>query len=198
MLSSTSAARQAIIDRFLEIIAEYTENAVAIGNLEERQKNLSTLLQDCERAGHLFGFDVAKEAFTSQSQENWNLSAPVKTISQKTIKEGILEEAEKAYPKPVRASQLRKVLERRRGETLHEKTIGMTLYRLSKQSLVRRDGWDWYFVPAQKNETPAAATTGVSYSRSDYSDPYTPNAIAAYRKEDLMDWQTTRLLSGNP
>lgn len=41
---------------------------------------------------------------------------------------------------------------------IHDKTVGMTLYRLSTEGLVRRDGRTWFIAPKAMN--PGAATPG--------------------------------------
>lgn len=45
------------------------------------------------------------------------------------------------------------------GRNLHEKTVGMTLYRLSRDGLARREGRTWFAVPETANpggETPGS------------------------------------------
>jgi hypothetical protein len=62
-----------------------------------------------------------------------------------------------------KASDIRKFVQSTLGTTIHPKTAGMTLYRLSKEDppLARREGQTWFFVPA-KAETgnPGADTPG--------------------------------------
>ena len=75
-----------------------------------------------------------------------------------TVREFILQEAQKSYPEPVRAGDLRRRMHEQYGAQVHEKTFGMTLYRLSKEDLPpiqRRGRQDWYFVPEE--DRPAAA-----------------------------------------
>ena len=66
--------------------------------------------------------------------------------SAQSIKAVILHAAEDAYPSPVRAAAVRGALTVN-GYAIHQKTVGMTLYRLSLTGHVRREGLDWYFVP---------------------------------------------------
>jgi hypothetical protein len=42
------------------------------------------------------------------------------------------------------------MFERAFGETIHEKTVGMTLYRMSKDGLVTRDGHTWFITQPPK------------------------------------------------
>lgn len=49
--------------------------------------------------------------------------------------------------------------------TVHEKTPGMTLYRLLKDGLVRREGRTWFAIPSienKENEAPTAETESAS------------------------------------
>lgn len=64
-----------------------------------------------------------------------------------TAREIILEALEAAYPKPLRAGELKKIVEQRLGREIHYKTPGMTLYRLAEAGAVRRDGYSWYLNP---------------------------------------------------
>jgi hypothetical protein len=63
------------------------------------------------------------------------------------FKEQAVEALRKSYPNPLRAAEVQKAVERKLLRQFHEKTAGMTLFRLSKDGVVRRSGWDWYFVP---------------------------------------------------
>jgi hypothetical protein len=50
---------------------------------------------------------------------------------------------------------MRKEIEAKLGRKLHEKTIGMTLYRLSRKGLSKRDGLTWYpTAKAAESKTP--------------------------------------------
>jgi hypothetical protein len=53
-----------------------------------------------------------------------------------------------------KAAAIREEYEREYGIILHEKTVGMTLYRLAKEGLARRKGHFWFSVhPPQRGET---------------------------------------------
>jgi hypothetical protein len=67
-----------------------------------------------------------------------------------TVQQFTLVQAEARYPGPVFAAELRKEYERLYGHAVHEKTFGMTLYRLSQMDYapIRREKRaDWYFIP---------------------------------------------------
>jgi hypothetical protein len=70
-----------------------------------------------------------------------------------TIREFVLAEAQSAYPNPVLAADLRQTYETRYGHSIHHKSIGMTLYRLSQErrAAIKRQGQsDWYFIPEDR------------------------------------------------
>jgi hypothetical protein len=48
------------------------------------------------------------------------------------------------------------------GIEMHDKTVGMTLYRLSKDGLARREGRTWFYVaPKEETENPGAGGAGA-------------------------------------
>jgi hypothetical protein len=61
------------------------------------------------------------------------------------IRDRVLAYLEAKYPSGCLASELREHLLNSFGTETHEKTVGMTLYRLSKQGLVTRKGRTWFF-----------------------------------------------------
>jgi hypothetical protein len=80
-----------------------------------------------------------------------------------TVREIVLEKLKEAGTEGTKAAELRKVIETARGTQLHEKTVGMTLYRLSQEGVARREGRTWFFVPPLEDETknPGAVTPGL-------------------------------------
>jgi hypothetical protein len=62
------------------------------------------------------------------------------------VRDTVLEKLKLAGDKGLKAADVRKYYEDTFSTELHEKTIGMTLYRLSKESLARREGRTWYYV----------------------------------------------------
>ena len=68
-----------------------------------------------------------------------------------TVREAVINALKHVGPWGAKASQLRLDYEQQHGTKLHDKTIGMTLYRLSKETppLVRREGRTWFFAEAK-------------------------------------------------
>lgn len=79
------------------------------------------------------------------------------------VREVVLGYLRHAFPEGAKASEIRKFVENVRKAPLHEKTIGMTLYRLSKDGIVeRKGGRTWFYVPSQTEaENPGGATPGL-------------------------------------
>jgi hypothetical protein len=67
--------------------------------------------------------------------------------SEPSVREIVLAYLRRAHLTGVKASTLREFVERVLKKQIHEKTVGMTLYRLSKGEppLVRRDGQMWFY-----------------------------------------------------
>lgn len=110
--------------------------------LNDRKTDLYKKREDCNAAKRLFlGDDLTVESGGSNNKD-------IVTPERKTIKIRIIEEAKKAYPNPVLARDLKALFEEERGVALGSKTVGMSLYRLSTEGKMRREGVkDWYFVP---------------------------------------------------
>jgi hypothetical protein len=150
------AAREEILQKCRDFTAQYHAAGAridaaraAIRSAEEEKSEFLRRIQDCLAAARVLDFDLASEMKNGDSAAV-PLAEPIKSpenqqkMSQ-TIRDLVLEAAHQAFPNPIRASAVRKDIERLRGSQLHEKTIGMTLYRLSQEGLVRRSGIDWFF-----------------------------------------------------
>lgn len=69
-----------------------------------------------------------------------------------SIREIALMRLREAGDEGARAKSIREYILATYGVETHEKTVGMTLYRLFKEGAVRRDGHVWFFAP-QNAET---------------------------------------------
>ncbi|MGE0716072.1 MAG: hypothetical protein AB7P02_11560 [Alphaproteobacteria bacterium] len=70
------------------------------------------------------------------------------TVRDKTLREMLREILKEQHPKGMKVAALQAEAEKRLGEQFHAKSTGMTLYRLSLKGFVRRDGFDWFYIPA--------------------------------------------------
>ncbi len=153
-MANDDPAKAAVITKFKDIATRYTQLAEGIKTAQEEMRALELMAQDCHSAARLFGFELIPAVASHDQRQNIPEQKTLPKIDKstglpkpKTIKELVLEEAKAVYPEPIRARTIREKMEALRGETLHEKTIGMTLYRLLKDGALRRNNWDWYYIP---------------------------------------------------
>jgi hypothetical protein len=133
--------------------------AAAQREMTVAQEGFNTLIQSAK----LFGVDLLQELQRSMiagSASLWDEpdSAAPKfiplTLHVPTIREFALDAAKAAHPNPVRASTLRAMFKERYGKDVHEKSMGMTLYRIGqKTGAIRREGpADWFYVPEEERD----------------------------------------------
>lgn len=134
-----------------------------ISKAKDAQERAVRAYSELRIAAKVFGFDLDQEmdrfkTANSQADVTADISGEP---SAAPIREAILKLAEAAYPHPVRATTLQAELEKTRGP-LHYKTVGMTLYRLSKEGRMQRRGQkDWFYVPPiVETKNPGADTPG--------------------------------------
>jgi hypothetical protein len=75
------------------------------------------------------------------------------------VRDAVLDQLKQAGVVGRKASSIREYFERTYSRNLHSKTVGMTLYRLLKEGLVRREGRTWFIVDETMN--PGAGTPGL-------------------------------------
>lgn len=80
------------------------------------------------------------------------------------IRDRVLDFLEKAGAHGSKAAPIRAYLEQVHGQKTHEKTVGMTLYRLLKEGLVKRNGHVW-FIASSEAKNPGAVTPGPDNSQ---------------------------------
>ncbi len=96
-----------------------------------------------------------------------NLSIPMVTHTKMPkIREIVLDQLGVSGARGLRASQIQNYIETTYSRKIHGKTVGMTLYRLSKELLAHRKGQTWFYgsaeqlMPASDSENPGADTPG--------------------------------------
>jgi hypothetical protein len=88
----------------------------------------------------------------SAIQEALNIGMP-------RVSDIVLDRLKKAAEKGSKASPMQTYIESTYGKKIHDKTVGMTLYRLQKEGLVRRDGHTWFIT--EKGMNPGVAAPGL-------------------------------------
>jgi len=145
--------RDEIVRKYREISERLSVNAAQIKKLQDQQVNLNSQANDCRAAARLFGFELAARAergvtmFDQMSVDASRTAQASAGDSNPTIREFLLDALREVAPAGMKARELRAQIEAK-GQTIHEKTVGMTLYRLSKsEGSVKRSGFTWSFVP---------------------------------------------------
>ncbi len=74
---------------------------------------------------------------------------------QAKVKDAVLNRLREIAPIGERSLPLRQYIERAHSLHVHEKTVGMTLYRLSQEGIVHRKGQTWFYGPQAEQMFPA-------------------------------------------
>lgn len=86
------------------------------------------------------------------------------------IRDAILEYLQGLGDAGANVGQVRRHLTDAYGLSVHEKTPGMTLYRLLKDEMVRREGRTWYYAKASSGNNEDGAHGGQTARASDFDD----------------------------
>ena len=146
--------RHALLNHRKRLIAEHQQELRRIdGKLSELTVSARTLNLPVRWLNEDQGLVVSpSEFFTTRIL--YPRRAPEPAAKPKPFKDRALELLIEAYPEPLKAADIREKIEAETRTKFHEKTAGMSLYRLSRDKTVRREGKDlWYFVPGdERNE----------------------------------------------
>jgi hypothetical protein len=170
------ATRDGLVRRYRKVCAEWfaaEEQAKyhqeQIAALENLKVTLGEQARSLLAVGNLFAFDI-DAAYRHQIQTEIDqrhidqfdivndppptqVSMPMGPIPRApSVKDAVLEIAKAAYPDAVRAKDIRAEL-LKRGIATHEKTVGMTCYRWLQKNRLRRDGWNWFYLPTHEPAT---------------------------------------------
>lgn len=151
------------VERAQLIIAEYRDNqawlehnARVVAQVNSRQEQLQDAYRTYAAAAPGYGFDLETEmqraAETADQKANEALAIEQFGLKPQSVRDMVSKILLDAHPGTLRAADIRARLAELGFETLHEKTVGMTLYRLSQDGIVERKGLDWSFVPLEKRQ----------------------------------------------
>jgi hypothetical protein len=165
--SSDKAGADAVRDKVERLLKERAE-------LRGRWRANSSALKDAVAAGRLFGVEIELPSDIDELagvprvrlHERHPDPATQKNLFEAsgdlTIRTLVLDFLKRAGDEGAKSSQMRQFIERATGRKLHDKTIGMTLYRLAERGLARRQGFVWYYVPQPgTNGNPGARDAGA-------------------------------------
>lgn len=178
-----------LLDKRDELLAERASIRKARTDLARRDREIDRDLADLQAAGRVFGIAVdlpkdegdaddstrhaiLKTLFTvaaEQSKNNETKTPAAKAVATKAemprVSDIVLDRLKEAGKAGTKAAPIQHYIETTYGTKIHDKTVGMTLYRLQKDGLVRRDGYTWFI--AGKAMNPGAATPGPSQSQEE-------------------------------
>jgi len=158
------ASKTGVWDRVRERIGdEAFKTAIAIGHGE---------IEDVPAWGHRDSDGTAaltnKPAVVDDSSSAGDETKPADQPPHR-ISEMILEFLKVRGEEGARVGDIKEYIQNTYGIEMHDKTPGMTLFRLQKQDRVARHGRIWYFVPAAQNGeagNPGATTPGPNNSQT--------------------------------
>lgn len=187
---SDKAALQSLLTKFVIWYDESAADRAAIAEAQARLNARNPQLEKLQAAFSLYGYGTSTEDWNRLKLEigeaayNQALEAggrPPKTIlppenpekkevgiqgdllalpAATPVREVALQYLKSKAPSGVKAREIKDFIEKLRGESLHEKTVGMTLYRLSEEGRTRREGRTWFFV-SEETKNPGASTPGL-------------------------------------
>ncbi|MCH7543171.1 MAG: hypothetical protein IIB65_06000 [Proteobacteria bacterium] len=156
-------ALEAIADKRRGLEAQHADVRALIQDKMKRLRSIERGLEDCDAASRLFGQHEAaddaseftgggKPKVTPPRELGGTPSPLTQTVPslKPSFKEAAIEFLQKVYPRGLKATHIRALTQSHYGISAHEKTAGMTLYRLKKEGLVRRNGLYWYFLAPER------------------------------------------------
>ena len=107
--------------------------------------------------------DKAVEEEADEDEDDYEPSeGELEKIVPPNIREIVLDRLQHAGEAGTKVSPIKAFIAAK-GVEMHDKTVGMTLYRLSKEGAARRDGRTWFFVPPKEEaKSPGAGAPGPS------------------------------------
>lgn len=184
-LIDDKAIAETIIAKHEQALSEHEALQAALLDLYEKSRINMLSLRDLAAAGRVFGLELevpdknarvtAQDFYVSPAgrayrlAQNAELPAPVAPASvtpaaMPRIRDVVLDRLKAAAEKGTRAAPIRDFIKQAYGRDIHEKTVGMTLYRLSKESppQAHRIGIQWFFGPDNSGtKNPGAETPGL-------------------------------------
>lgn len=136
-----------ISDKYKDLMHERTKTLEDISYLQNKMKDNDKKLSDCVAAARLFGVVLEDEKPIREAKPIHQGSLLPPDAAQTTIRDFALNALRQRFPAQLRAKDVMQIYQDTYKKKLHSKTVGMTLYRLSTENRVRREGWDWYYVP---------------------------------------------------
>ena len=183
----TYTAMVALITRWNLATARQNEQTAIRDAANAKITEYGEIIEACKAACRTFGYDrndaenwqEARQLFYVDAAKAYNrlkpphlpemsltppaLKAKDNKKTRPPIRELVLERTKGLSPNGLKAAEIREFIEKTYPNSgkLHEKTVGMTLYRLLQDGLVRREGHTWFFAPPKAEaKNPGVAAPG--------------------------------------
>lgn len=164
--------------KFFGIVFDLLENDPEITELRDRIRTYRSRAEDYRMRGNAAeamswlrrasDFEERLRAISDQKlaemgQQSFAIAPPEAgpeaqlPAKQAKVKDIVLNRLREIAPNGDRSLPLRRYLEQVHSLHVHEKTVGMTLYRLSQEGLVHRQGQTWFYGPQAEQSLPAEA-----------------------------------------
>lgn len=188
--SSDKTVIEAIIAKYDQLLSEYDQLRDAFVEMHRNSRRIDRGLRDARSAARLFGVDLNVPTTTPSGAaleivRNQELEGKIEgpnpvrermRINEKTsntletterpmprVRDVVLERLKAAGAKGTKAAPIRQFIKDRYGRDIHDKTVGMTLYRLAADKLAHREGIIWFFGPAPAGmKSPGGETPGLN------------------------------------
>jgi hypothetical protein len=172
---------EALISKHNQALAEHQRLFDVLLDLYDESRENFAGLRDLHAAGRVFGLELeipdenarlaAQRFFLSpqaRAEREIKLTAmqpaPAPTpeaVAMPRIRDIVLERLKAAEKNGTRAAPIREYIRTTYGKDIHEKTVGMTLYRLANEKLAHRIGITWFYGPAvPESQNPGAGAPG--------------------------------------
>lgn len=155
--------RVTLIHEYGHMSEQVDDLQVRVNGLLDQMGSLVDKMKELDDAARVFGLDINVQELPEPERAFMATPSPKRG---RLFKDVALEMLEMAYPNPLKAAQVKAEVEKELDTTFHQKTAGMTLYRLAKTGKVRREGHKWFFVPEEERhdrneESPDEGPSGL-------------------------------------
>ncbi|MGE0109201.1 MAG: hypothetical protein AB7S81_05470 [Bdellovibrionales bacterium] len=138
-----------LISKYNTLMSKRNKLCVRRDSVERAIKEYESKLEDCFAAARLFGINLTPTV----SDPTLKAIRIEGAVDKPTLREFVLAALKEQHPNSLKARQIQERYETLYGK-IHDKTVGMTLYRLttSPDGEVVRNGRDWSFVDKSQNQ----------------------------------------------
>lgn len=141
------ATRAALVRRWESLAAQHEAIAADMSDISQRVSAMDEAARIFNLEEGLVDHPLPEQTLFEDDRDD-----------QPKFKDLALALLEEVFPRGLKAAQVRAHIEHRLSRKFHEKTAGMTLYRLSQEGLTKREGHTWYWVPRDQRKSESDVT----------------------------------------